>query len=78
MRSDIMNIHEFRKMIDDIADTLPEYSGKEVTVMCEINDNRVFGSHPSTRVTGIIQGFDWDSWQIMLRTENKLVMRENK
>ena len=28
-----MNIHEFRRMVDDIADSVPEHSDKEVTVM---------------------------------------------
>lgn len=67
-----MNIHEFRRMIDDIDDTLPNYSDKEVTVRVVCDDNKVFGATPSTRVTGIIQGFDWDGWQIMISTENRL------
>lgn len=56
-----MNIHEFRRMVDDIADSVPEYSDKEVTVMVVPNNGEVFGSISSTKVTGIIPGFDWDS-----------------
>lgn len=68
-----MNIHEFRRMVDDIADSVPEYSDNEVTVMVMSNDGKVFGSTPSTKVTGIIPGFDWDGWQIIIHTEDKLV-----
>ena len=67
-----MNIHEFRKMIDDIDDALPDYSDKVVTVRVVCDDDRVFGSSPSVKVTGIIEGFDWDSWQIMIKTEKRL------
>lgn len=68
-----MNIHEFRRMIDDIADSEPEYSDKEVTVIVVPNNGEVFGGTPSTKVTGIISGFDWDGWQIMIRTEDRLI-----
>lgn len=68
-----MNIHEFRRMIDDIADSVPEYSDKEVTVIVVPNNGEVFGGTPSTKVTGIISGFDWDEWQIMIRTEDRLI-----
>lgn len=68
-----MNIHEFRRMIDNIADSVPEYSDNEVTVMVMPNNGEVLGSIPSTKVTGIIPGFDWDGWQIIIRTEDKLV-----
>ena len=68
-----MNIHEFRRMIDDISDSEPEYSDKEVTVIIKGDDGKVFGSTPSTKVTGVISGFDWDGWQIMIRTEDRLV-----
>lgn len=68
-----MNIHEFRRMIDDIADSEPEYSDKEVTVIVVPNNGEVFGSTPSTKVTGIIPGFDWDGWQIMIHTEDRLI-----
>lgn len=68
-----MNIHEFRRMIDDIADSVPEYSDKEVTVIVMPNSGEVFGGTPSTKVTGIISGFDWDGWQIMIRTEDRLI-----
>lgn len=68
-----MNIHEFRRMIDNIADSEPEYSDKEVTVMVMPNNGEVFGGTPSTKVTGVISGFDWDGLQIMIRTEDKLV-----
>ena len=67
-----MNIHEFRRMIDDIADSVPEYSDKEVTVMVMPNNGQVLGSIPSTKVTGIIPGFDWDGWQIIIHTEDRL------
>lgn len=56
-----MNIHEFRRMIDDIADSVPEYSDKEVTVIVMPNNGEAPGSISSTKVTGIIPGFDWDS-----------------
>lgn len=68
-----MNIHEFRRMIDDIADSEPEYSDKEVTVIVVPNNGEVFGGTPSTKATGIIPGFDWDGWQIMIRTEDRLI-----
>ena len=67
-----MNIHEFRRMIDDIADSVPEYSDEEVTVMVMPNNGEVLGSIPSTKVTGIIPGFDWDGWQIIIHTEDRL------
>lgn len=68
-----MNIHEFRRMVDDIADSVPEYSDKEVTVIVMPNNGEVLGSIPSTKVTGIIPGFDWDGWQIIICTEDRLV-----
>lgn len=67
-----MNIHEFRRMVDDIADSVPEYSDEEVTVMVMPNNGEVLGSIPSTKVTGIIPGFDWDGWQIIIHTEDRL------
>ena len=67
-----MNIHEFRRMIDDIAYSVPEYSDEEVTVMVMPNNGEVLGSIPSTKVTGIIPGFDWDGWQIIIHTEDRL------
>ena len=79
-----MNIHEFRKIIDDIDDALPDYSDKVVTVRIvgdknfvpSKDDDRVFGSSPSVKVTGVIQGFDWDAWQIMLSTEQPLFVKK--
>lgn len=68
-----MNIHEFRRMVDNIADSVPEYSDKEVTVMVMPNNGEVFGSISSTKVTGIIPGFDWDDWQIIIHTEDRLI-----
>lgn len=68
-----MNIHEFRRMIDNIADSVPEYSDKEVTVIVMPNNGEAPGSISSTKVTGIIPGFDCDNWQIIIRTEDKLV-----
>ena len=68
-----MNIHEFRRMVDNIADSVPEYSDKEVTVMVMPNNGEVFGSTSSTKVTGIIPGFDWDGWQIIIHTEDRLI-----
>lgn len=71
-----MNIHEFRKMVDSISDNEPSYSDKEVTVKIVPMDNRVFGSTPSTKVTGIWSGFDWDGWQVIIYTEDRLVIQE--
>ena len=67
-----MNIHEFRKMVDDIADMEPGHSDKVVTVRVLVNDNQVYGGTPSSRVTGIVTGFDWDHWQIMIQCEDVL------
>lgn len=72
-----MNIHEFRQMIDDIADREPEYSDREVTVMVKPMNDEYFGGTLSTKVTGVIDGFDWDSWQIIIRTEDRLVKYGN-
>ena len=68
-----MNIHEFRQMIDDIADREPEYSDREVTVMIKPTNSGCVGGILSTKVTAVIDGFDLDSWQIIIRTEDRLV-----
>jgi hypothetical protein len=71
-----MNIHNFRKLIDIIDDNEPSYSDKEVTVkMCNINN--IAGSTPSSRVINVCSGFDWDGWQILICTQDKLFKKEN-
>ena len=64
-----MNIHEFRKLIDQIDDAEPEYSDKEVTVVVS---GYSLGSTPSSVVKSVSVGFDWDMWQIMIHTEERL------
>lgn len=64
-----MNIHEFRKLIDQIDDAEPDYSDKEVTVVVE---DYSLGSTPSSVVKSVSVGFDWDMWQIMIHTEERL------
>lgn len=64
-----MKIHEFRKLIDQIDDAEPEYSDKEVTVVIS---GHSFGNTPSSKVKSVSVGFDWDMWQIMIHTEDRL------
>lgn len=66
-----MKLSEFRKLIDELDDTIPPYSDPVVTVK-ERQDPFAIGSTPSTPVKSISIGFDWDAWQIMLRTEDPL------
>lgn len=65
-----MTIHEFRKLIDSIDDSIPEYSDKRVTV--RVSGEYGIGSVPSTEVTHVFNGFDLDSWQVVLLTEDAL------
>ena len=67
-----MNIHDFRKLVDDIDDSLDGDRDKDVTVKIFDDSNKIYLSTPSTKVKGIISGFDWDNWQIIIETEDRL------
>ena len=66
-----MKLSEFRKLIDELDDTRSPYSDPIVTVKVKQN-SVIIGFTPSTPVKSISVGFDWDAWQIMLRTEDPL------
>lgn len=70
-----MNIHEFRRMIDDIDDALPDYCDKVVTV--RLSEPSIDAT-ASVNVSGIITGFDWDSWQIMINTDKPVIRKCNE
>ena len=67
-----MNIHDFIKLVDNIDDSLPEYCDKDVTVRIFDDSNKMYLSTPSTKVKSIMSGFDWDNWQIIIETEDRL------
>lgn len=65
-----MKLSKFRELIDQIDDAQPEHSDPEVTVVvreCSL------GSTPSSRVRNVVHGFDWNSWQVMIYTEDSLL-----
>lgn len=65
-----MKIHEFRKLIDTIDDNLPEYADQLVTV--KVSEPNTFPSTPSSEVTGVMCGIDWDNWQVIIQTKERL------
>jgi hypothetical protein len=67
-----MDIHTFRKLIDNIDNSLPDYSDKEVTVMLSMPS---IGATASSRVKDVSMGFDWDNWQVMIGTEDRLIKK---
>lgn len=69
-----MRLSEFRRTVDLIDDQCPEYDDPEVTVVIS---EACLGSTPSSRVKKIYAGFDWDKWQVMIKTEDRL-FKNNK
>lgn len=67
-----MTIHQFRKIIDNIADSLPDYADNKITVLLS---QPSIGASASTEVIGVSQGFDWDAGQIMLRTRDRVIKK---
>lgn len=65
-----MKLSKFRELIDRIDDAQPEHSDPEVTVVVR---EYSIGSTPSSRVRNVVSGFDWDSWQVMIHTEDPLI-----
>ena len=65
-----MRLSRFRKFIDELDDTRSPDLDPTITVV--VQDPFAIGSTPSTPVKSISIGFDWDAWQIMLRTEDQL------
>lgn len=68
-----MKLHQFREWIDKIDDSSKDYDDKTVTVILSENS---YPSTPSTEVVGISQGIDWDAYQIMLRTKDRIMRKK--
>ena len=68
-----MTIHEFRKLIDIIDDSIPDYSDKKVTVVLAQSS---IGATASSEVVRISTGIDWDSGQVMLHTAKRLIEKK--
>lgn len=70
-----MTIHELRKVVDKLDDSLPDYDDKRVTVLLS---QPSFPSRASTDVVGIGRGIDWDGWQVMIKTKDRIIKKTNQ
>ena len=67
-----MTIHEFRTIIDRIDDSLSDVAKHEKLVTVRVSGENGIGSIPSSEVVHVLNGFDWDGWQIILYTKDRL------
>lgn len=69
-----MNIHEFRKEIDKIDDSLKDYEDKNIVVALAKGSG--IGGTNCTDVTRISTGIDWDAGKVMLHTKDRISKAE--